>query len=66
MSDKSRKIKKGKGVYAQADPYNGYSLITEALNLALSYCLKDSKDCGKNSPNKTHVIFIKGDYGEEK
>ena len=37
----------------------------KALNVALSYCLEDNKDCSKNTPNKTDVIFIKSDYGEK-
>ena len=65
MTDKSRKIKKEKGVYAQADLFNWYALSTEALNVALSCCLEDSKDCSKNSPNKTDVTFLKNDYGEK-
>ena len=65
MTGKSQKIKKGKGVYSQADPYNGYSLSTEALNVALSYCLEDSKGCSKTSPNKIYVIFIKDDKAKK-
>ena len=65
MTDKSQKIKKGKKVYAQVDPYNGYFLSTEALNVDLSYCWEDSKDCSKNSPIKTNVIITKDDYAEK-
>ena len=50
-------------MHTQVDPYSGYSLLTEALNVAL--CLEDSEDCSKNNANKTDVIFIKNDCGEK-
>ena len=62
MIEKSWNIKKGKVVYAQADPYVVHSISTEALNVALSYYLEDSKDCSKNSPNKTDDIFMKNNH----
>ena len=37
MIDKYQKIKKEKVAYAQADPYVGHPISTEALNVALLY-----------------------------